>query len=70
MHRHLSVTFTAVSRLALATSVVSAAGVLAGGAAVWQLEGDRPGGDGNPWPCNGIGATLAVTICRVLRSVA
>ena len=55
MHRRLSVILSAVLRLALATSVVSAAVVLAGGTAVWQLEGDRPDstflswGDGVWW---------------------
>lgn len=49
MHRRPSVTLTAVFRLALATSVVSAAGVLAGGAAVWQLEGDRPSSTFRSW---------------------
>ena len=55
MHRSLSVTVTSVLRLALATAVVSASVVLLGGAAVWQMERDRPGttfrtwGDGVWW---------------------
>ena len=49
MHRRLSVTLTAVLRLALATTAVSAAVVLAGGTAVWQLEGDRPGSTFRSW---------------------
>ena len=49
MHRRLSVTLTAVLRLTLATAAVSAAVVLAGGAAVWQLEGDRRGSTFHSW---------------------
>jgi len=49
MRRRLSVTVTAVLRLALATSVVSAAVVLGGGTAVWRLEGDRPGSTFRSW---------------------
>jgi voltage-gated potassium channel len=58
MHRRLSVTLTAVVRLALATSVTSTAVVLAGGTAVWRLEGERPGSTFHSW---GDGIWWAVT---------
>lgn len=49
MHRRLSVTIIAVLRMALATSAVSAAVVLAGGTVVWYLEADRPGSTFRSW---------------------
>ncbi len=55
MHRRLSVTVSAVLRLALVTVIVSATVVLAGGTAAWHLEKDRPDstflawGDGVWW---------------------
>jgi voltage-gated potassium channel Kch len=45
----LSVTLSAVLRLALATAVLSAVVVLAGGSAVWRLEGERPGSTFHSW---------------------
>ena len=49
MHRRPSVTLIAVLRMALATSVVSAAVVLGGGTVVWFLEADRPGSTFRSW---------------------
>jgi voltage-gated potassium channel len=49
MHSDRSVTLTAVLRLALATSALSTAIVLAGGTAVWYAEGDRPGSTFGSW---------------------
>ena len=46
--RH-SMTMTAVLRLAMATSLLSTFVVLAGGTAVWYLEGDRPGSSFGSW---------------------
>src|SRR5215217_5513119 len=53
--RRLSVTLSAVLRLALATTVVSLVVVLGGGTMVWRFEHGRPGttfrswGDGIWW---------------------
>jgi voltage-gated potassium channel Kch len=44
-----SVTLSSVLQLALATAVVSTVVVLAGGTAVWRLEGDRPGSTFRSW---------------------
>lgn len=49
MRRGLPVVLTAVIRMAVATSVFSAAVVLGGGAAVWHLERDRPGSTFRSW---------------------
>lgn len=44
-----SVTLTSVLRLALATALVSASVVLAGGTAVWRLEEGEPGSTFRSW---------------------
>lgn len=49
MHRRLSVTLTAILRLAVVTTVLSAVVVLAGGTAVWWIESDRPGSTFRSW---------------------
>jgi voltage-gated potassium channel len=49
MRRRLSVTVSSVVRLVAVTTVVSAAVVLLGGTAVWQLEADRPGSTFRSW---------------------
>jgi voltage-gated potassium channel len=49
MDRRLSATHTAILRLALVTTVLSAAVVLAGGTTVWRLEGGRPGSTFRSW---------------------
>lgn len=64
MHRRLSVTLTAVLRLTLATTAVSAAVVLVGGTAVWLLEGHRPGSTFHSW---GDGLWWALTTMTTVR---
>jgi voltage-gated potassium channel len=49
MTRRPSATATAILRLTLVTTVVSAAVVVAGGAAVWRLERGRPGTTFHSW---------------------
>jgi voltage-gated potassium channel len=55
MRRRSSATVTAILRLTLVTTLVSAVVVLAGGTTIWRLDGGRPGttfrswGDGVWW---------------------